>query len=213
MQRIQFRYAFGLVVVALILLAAACQSTRSDINGVAIWPRTQAQEISRAAGYLGVQVETENMVSVSQGGATLSTATIRSWRSTPATELPNGVNYAVAYLNSPGQRFPAGYYTLRAFANPHGVGQVEGRVQVIDATGRTVNEVPATIDISSMTVPPGADRFAPTIGIVGIPIAPQPNGPYCRWGNKICHCCGNGQLVCTGGLWEPNFSTAVAATP
>lgn len=195
---------FAMVVVAA-LMASGCHSTsRVGINGVAIWPRAQAEEIQKAGERLGVPVETENMLNLSQAGATLMTATARSWRATPATDLPRGVNYAVAYLDSPGQTFPAGYYTLRAFAEPRGIGTVPARIQVIDAGGRVATEVAGTIDVASLTVPPEAARIAPTIAVFPIPVQ---NGPSCRWGNKICHCCSNGQLVCTDRLWLPQLAT------
>ena len=176
--------------------------SRVGINGVAIWPRAQAEDIRKAGERLGVPVETENMVSFAQSGTTFTTATARAWRTTAATELPRRIDFAIAYLDSPGQRFAAGFYTLRAFAEPRGVGTVPGRIQVINAAGEVAGEVPATIDVRSLTVPPEAARTAPSIAIIGVPVTPA-HGPTCKYGNKICYCCTNGTLVCTDGLVGP----------
>jgi hypothetical protein len=193
----------AMLTVAALVASGCSTASRGGINGGAIWPRTQAEEIRKAGDRLGVPVETENMVSFAQSGTTFTTATARAWRTTAATELPRGINFAVAYLDSPGQRFSPGFYTLRAFAEPHGVGTVAGRIQVINAAGEVAGEVPATIDVRSLTVPPEAAITAPTIAVVGVPVPAAVDPTKCKYGNKICYCCTNGTLICTDGLVGP----------
>lgn len=192
----------AMIAVAALVASGCSSSSRGGGSTVIVWPRGQAEEIRKAGDRLGVPVETENMVSFAQSGTTFTTATARAWRTTAATELPRGINFAVAYLDSPGQRFSPGFYTLRAFAEPRGVGTVPGRIQVINAAGEVAGEVAAAIDVRSLTVPPAAATIAPTIAVIGFPV-PAPQGPTCKFGNKICYCCTNGTLICTDGLVGP----------
>lgn len=198
----RFRISHGLALITLAFVVTGCKTTGHKTS-TPTWPQAQAREIQAAAARLGVPVETENMINYSRGGTVFSTATARSWRSTPATELSRGVTFAVAYLDSPGQNIPAAYYSLRAFADPNGPGTYEGRIEVINASGTVVRQVPATIGVQSMTVPSGADRISPRIAVGTIPPAPEPLKCVDDATGRTCWCCTNGHLICTNGLVGP----------
>jgi hypothetical protein len=185
----------GSLIVAIVWIAAGCHTAGRGITPT--WPRVQAEAIRQAGERLGVAVETDNVATFSQGGATFTTATARSWRTSAATDLPGGVDFAVAYLDSPGQGFASGFYTLRAFAEPHEVGTVPGHIQVLNASRAVMVDVPATIDVRSMTLPPDAARSIPSISITQVPISTVKS---CDYKTQVCYCCTNGQVVCSPRL-------------
>jgi hypothetical protein len=191
------KFSSGITLFAVVfvgLLGNGCHTAR-PITSYSSWAQQQGEELRKAGERLGVPVETAGMLNFSQGRSTFSTATARSWRTTPATDLPGGVNFAVAWLDSPGQKFPAGYYALRAFAEPRELGMINGRIQILDASRVVVGEVPATFDIQSLTTPADAAQIAPTIFVDAV--HSSQNGPKCKFGNRTCWCCTNGVLVCS----------------
>ena len=188
-----------ILLLALLLLgtmtASGCKSggtapTPTD------WTREQARALRLAGEQLGVPVRAEGMVQFAQGGAVLFVAPAANLESIPATRYSNGVDLGASYLDLPGRiaapgeagvTVPKGYYKLRAFADDvRQVGKVGGHVQLIDASGRTVAELPADMEIRSLTLPPEA-ATQKTI--------PSVNSEQQRR-IIICFRCSNGVWVC-----------------
>src|SRR5690349_3270637 len=113
----------------------------------------QSKLILQAGKRLGVPVRTERMVHLAQGSVSWFAASVANLESTPATELPRGVNIGVAYFDLLGQKFPKDFYKIRAFANVKQVGRFEGKAQLINDQGAIVGELPATVEVKSMTLP------------------------------------------------------------
>lgn len=114
--------------------------------------RTQLLE---AAGQAGVAVNPDDILtSVSEGG-TVATTTITGYEDVPGSALPGGVNAGFIYLDAPGSGIPAGFYTLRASAQPEDlrVGAFPGRVELVSASGAVAANLPASIDAFSLEVP------------------------------------------------------------
>lgn len=171
--------------------------------------KVHTELLRQASERLGVPVRTERLVTVSQGGATFISAPAANLESVPATQLPQGVNVAVAYLDSPGQRYPAGFYTLRAVADARQPGTVEGRMQVVDANRQVAGEIPARYEIFSMTLPDRPERLITNVSFHSSRLA-----GHCNPATETCYCCTNGWIVCTSKIWEPFTQfTNVNATP
>jgi len=68
------------------------------------------------------------MVYLAQGNVSWFAASVANLESTPATELPRGVNIGVAYFDLLGQKFPRDFYKIRAFADAKQVGRLVGDV-------------------------------------------------------------------------------------
>lgn len=82
-------------------------------------------------------------------------------------------------------KIPKGDYTLKAFADPTGVGTVAARVELVDRQGAVAAEIPAQAEIHSMTVPEQA-RSARTFITVG-PVGPiEPIQIWFRCPNGVC---------------------------
>ena len=135
------------------LLFAIGLSGCSVSPGLNPTPNAQLLAASAAAG---VQVHDEEVFTLSRGTEAVTVAPIVGWENVPATALPNGVDFGFGYFATREPNVPAGYYRLRAFANPTGPGTVAGRVQLINRAGAVVAELPAEIEVHSMTVPPEA---------------------------------------------------------
>lgn len=200
---------FAATLIVLSLFALACNTTRptAPILGTAL-QHAQAAQIREAGQRLGVPVQLDRMTYVSQANAALLTAPVQGLENVPATALPNGVDVAVAYLDSPGQRYPAGYYRLRGVAQPREPGTVQGTLQVIDSGNTVVAELPARYDIVSMRVP---DR--PVTRFTDVIFASSRLAGHCAGGKETCYCCPNGWIVCTGGLLTPVTNVIEAAIP
>jgi hypothetical protein len=169
---------------------------------------TQTALLRAASERLGVPVRTERMVTVSQGGATLLTAPAANLEAVPATELPQGVDVAVAYLDSPRQPFPAGFYTLRGFADAREPGTVEGRMDVVDANRQVVGQLPARFEIFSMTLPDRPERLVTNVSFHSSRLA-----GHCNPATETCYCCTNGWIVCTSRIWQPFVNQTAVAVP
>jgi hypothetical protein len=140
------RFAIGFLSLSLLQFGLlGCRPSESES------PTEQLLGASKAAN---VQVHADEVFSISRGKQTFTAAPIVGWEQIPATALPNGVDIAYAYFAT--KEVPKGYYKLKAFANPTGVGTVDGKVQLIDQGGKVAAEIPAQVEIHSMTVPEGA---------------------------------------------------------
>lgn len=113
-------------------------------------PKDQLLEASKAAG---VNIHADEVFSVSRGSESFIGAPIAGWETIPATALPNGVDFGFAYFSTEEPRVPAGYYRLKGFADVRAVGTVKGRVQLLDRSNKVAAELPAEIQVHSMTVP------------------------------------------------------------
>jgi hypothetical protein len=169
------------------------------------WVKQGAEELRRHAERLGVPVRTEGMVQFSQLGVALLAAPATGLEAIPATRYPEGVDLGAAYLDLPGKvstrdgaplDIPGGFYRLRAVAaEAREVGKVGGRVQLVNAEGRVVAEVPADFEIRSLTVPPEAQTQRTVLALTAEPS---------RGGGErqrlivigICWLCPNGMWVC-----------------
>jgi hypothetical protein len=143
-------------------------------------------QLIAASKVAGIEVIEDEVLSVSRGQETFITAPIASWVHTPATELRNGINIAFVYVSAKEPHVPAGYYTIRAFADDIRVGKVAGRAQLIDRNGKVAAEIPAQVEIHSLTVPPNARTVFVTTG-------DGPDGQLRLW-----HRCDNGQCYLFG---------------
>ena len=110
-------------------------------------------QLLTASKAAGVNVHAEELFTVSRGSETVTTAPIVGWEKIPATDLAKGVDFAYGYFSTQEPRVPAGNYTLRATADVRAVGTVKGRVQFVDRQGNVAAEVPADIEVHSLTVP------------------------------------------------------------
>jgi hypothetical protein len=196
----------GLSLGAIALPATGCRSTTRGFDNASRWTAAQAELLRGAGERLGVPVRTEAMLNLAQGGASLSTAPAANFETIPATELPRGVTFAVATVDSPDQGVPKGTYALRAFAEPRQVGTVEGRVQLVDAGGRVAGELPARIEIESMSLPSVMSGVRTSIFLQHERLA-----GHCNLNYETCYCCENGYIVCVSKLFVPRLAAELAA--
>jgi hypothetical protein len=157
------------------------------------WQQEQADQIQQAGRRLGVPVRTTRMVHFAQNGATFLTAPAANLETIPATQLPRGIDLGVAYLDAPRQAIPTGYYRLRVFGRPRGVGTTDARLQWIGMNGRVAAEVPATVEVSSMTLPAQAAEGITDVTISTVAARPREG---CLYKVLVCHRCPNGQVTC-----------------
>ncbi|MBV8516412.1 MAG: hypothetical protein JO197_03315 [Acidobacteria bacterium] len=138
------------------LTGCSCSRTaapRTIADATRQWTSETEQMLRDEANRLGVPLQTTPMVHYAQWGAAFYTAPAAGLEKVAPADFSRGVNLGVAYVDSPGQSFPAGYYSLRAFADPRAPGDVDGRLQIIDTGGKVAAEVPATLTVESMQVP------------------------------------------------------------
>jgi hypothetical protein len=187
----------GILAVALCgVSASGCRS--GGLETSTKLAEAQSDLLRQAAARADVVIEEREIAHFNQAGATLSTAPVRGLENVPATELPGGIDLAFAYLDSPGQEFPAGFYRLRAVANVREVGTTPGRIDVVAADGRLAGTLPATFEVSSMRVP-NVD-FPRTTVIRRYPCSGSTPGK-CDHTAEICYCCTNGIVTCTPRLF------------
>jgi hypothetical protein len=179
------------------LIVATCTyGCRTD--GVA--GGSQARQLRQAGEQFGLPVRTEEMVQLAEGGTTMFLAPAASLDTIPATRYPAGVDLGIAYLDLPvsgerssGKALPKGFYKLRAIAfHAEKVGKVDGRIQLVDKQGRLAAELPAEVQILSLTLPPRSETRRTLISFGG--------GRCLNWVNtspvNVCVCCPNGVTVC-----------------
>jgi hypothetical protein len=199
------RLAHISVLVAILAVCTDGFGTSSGIEVVSASDTAeQAKLIHQAGERMKVPVRTERMVYVAQAGALLVSAPAANLEGIPATELPHGVNLGISYFDLPGQKIPKGYYKMRVLADVKQVGRIEGRVQIINAKGEIVAQLPATIEVKSMTVPKDSkpQLTSPTLCTGTACSIGAGNGtpsPGARlW---LCFSCTNGFIVCCQLPW------------
>lgn len=143
-------------------------------------PKDQLVDASKAAG---VNVNAEEVFSVSRDSESVIAAPIAGWEKIPATALAKGVDFGFAYFSTEEPRVPAGYYRLKAFADVTAVGTVKGRVQLLDRGGQVTAELPADVEVHSLTVP--AEAATQRSFVVGIP-RERRQGIWFRCPNGVC---------------------------
>jgi hypothetical protein len=198
-------------MLGVLLVAAACAW------GCTTGTYGQARQLREAGERLGLPVRSEGMVQFTEGGATMFLAPAVSLDAIPATRYPDGVDLGIAYLDLPpsarrasGGALPKGFYKLRGFAaSANQVGPVDGKIQLIDGKGRVVAELPASLQIRSLTVPPPSPGRQTLISLGGArcdDFGGFNNGPSGGSTSTVdvCVCCGNGVRICmnvfTGAL-------------
>jgi len=168
-------------VLALIFIAVVGCHTTTPPSA-----QSQADALRQAGERLGLPIRASSMASITSGGTTIITAPAANLETVPATELPRGINLAVAYLDGAAP-VPRGYYRLRAYADNVRLGTIPGRIELLDGTGRVVGEVLATVEVHSLTVPEEARRQVTQVSIRNREV----NCPI-----RVCYLCTNGHWVC-----------------
>jgi|GEM_PF-1884201 len=135
-----------LSLTLLIFVASGCSGRDSK-------PQNTGEQLLEASKSAGVQVNTEEVFTISRGAETVAVAPIAGWERVPATDLRKGTDVAFAYFSASEPKVPAGHYTLRAFADVNGVGTMPARIQLVDREGRVAGEIAAEVEVHSLTVP------------------------------------------------------------
>lgn len=197
MRRIARSAQVSLLILGSLAVVAYGQRTSSGIEaGSKKWTAAQSESIRQAGKRLGVPVRTERMVHFAQSGASWFAAAAAKLETTPATELTHGVNVGVAYFDLPGQKFPKGFYKMRVFADVKQVGRVEARGQIVNDKGEIVGELPATVDVKSMTLPERPmSRLTPVALCTGAACNIGGGTPPIV-GFWACYDCWNGMIIC-----------------
>ncbi|HEV7890330.1 MAG TPA: hypothetical protein VGP08_06810 [Pyrinomonadaceae bacterium] len=146
--RVTPRVAIGLLFLSLLQVGLPGCSKPKETN--------ISDRLLEASKDAGVQVNPEEVFSISRGAETVAVAPIAGWEQVPATDLRKGTNIGYAYFSTQEPKVPSGYYTLKAFADVDNVGTVAARVQLLDRSGKVAGEIPAEVEVHSLTVPPEA---------------------------------------------------------
>lgn len=109
----------------------------------------------KAAEESGVSIYPDQMASAAGDGASVTAATIQGYEQVPPANIAKGTDVGFIHLDAPGSGIPAGFYTLRASANPDDVrvGRFEASVDLVDGGGRVVGTLPAIAEASTLEVP------------------------------------------------------------
>jgi len=183
---------FSCLIVSLSEAQVAAQAKAESQNSMT----AQSKLILQAGKRLGVPVRTERMVHLAQGSVAWFAASAANLESTPATELPHGVNLGVAYFDLLDQKFPKDFYKIRAFANVNQTGRFEGRAQLINDKGAIVGELPAMVEVKSMTLPERAASGSTNLTVCTGAACNIGGGTPPAVGFWICFECSNGFTVC-----------------
>jgi len=168
------------VAVSILSLIMACSAHKAAPNA-----SQQLWEASKAAG---LEVSRDEIFAISRGDESFVTVPIAAWAQIPASQLQKGVNFAFSYFSTTVPNVPVGYYTLRVFADGSRLGTVAAKIQLIDQHGKVTAEIPAQVEIHSLTVPPNSrTTYVTTSG----EISTEPAGQSI-W---VWHRCSNGQCV------------------
>ncbi len=219
----KYREAVGALVVVAVLCAVPSYSQPPELGRLLdAHKRPIAQAMAKAAARAGVSVNLDSLTQGSGNGADVVIGSISGLEKIPATQLPDGVNTAFAYLDLPtgpgGAKpsVPAGYYTFRVSASQETVDEAlkasggvppdttspEGRpsvpgaeVELIDAQGNIVAVVPGRLAVFSPFVP--EDQISPRTLVEPIIGARYIN---------VWIVCPNGWAVCLQVSWIDFFT-------
>lgn len=147
-----------------------------------------SEDLIAASKAAGIEIRADEVFSISRGTESLVTAPTTAWAQIPATELPKGITFAFAHFSTTEPKVPPGYYALKAFADDIRVGTVEARIQLIDRAGKVAAELPAEMEIHSLTVPPDSRRsFVTTYDGAAANVQPGTSiGVWYRCSNGQC---------------------------
>jgi hypothetical protein len=154
-----------------------------------------------AAEERGIGIDSSSTLTLVNGKTSLVTAPVADFAQVPATELPKGVNAAFAYF-SERSGLAAGFYTLRVSAPDIRLGTIDGTVEFINGDGNVVAERRATIQVHSLTVPPG---LAPRVQIVNSTVLGEFGGKDVQ-ARQVWILCSNGQWICFDDFEESSES-------
>jgi hypothetical protein len=105
--------------------------------------------LEKAAATSKMRINSAEMITMMRAKSTLVMAPLSDFDTSPATELPKGVDSVFAYVDSPDRGIPAGFYTLRVTADPTTVGEIDGTVEYVDLRGRVIRKAAAHVDVHS----------------------------------------------------------------
>jgi len=194
----------GLLALALLAAVGAGGCAMGGAKPAAGGPRKlEAGDLREAGQRLGVPIRPAGMLHLSQGRATLSAAPAANLETIDPPRYASGVDLGVAYLDLPGKvdvggasrvPIPQGFYKLRAFADDvRQVGKTGGHVDLLNAQGRTVAQLPAEVEIRSLELPPEA-ATEPTV--LTIRTEHTGTGSDTAYVVVFCFQCSNGAWVC-----------------
>jgi hypothetical protein len=181
-----------LVVVVLIVsclvasfLFAGSLTGRRNIN-----PPLQRMLVE-AGRDAGAEINTAEIYSLVRNHSAMVVAPLRGYENVEARSLPQGVDVAFGYFQSATNQLPAGFYKLRASAQNVRLGKITGTVQFIAQDGSVALEVPARMEVRSLTLPPRPLKkrtFVETDVVM--------SGPYTKAATDVWFICSNGLIIC-----------------
>jgi len=172
-----------------VLSAAAAGIVLIVFSGCCKRAPTPTEELIAASKAAGIEIRADEVFAISRGTESLVTAPTTAWAQIPATELPKGVTFAFAHFSTIEPKVAPGYYALKAFADDIRVGTVAARVQLLDRAGKVAAEIPAEMEIHSLTVPADSRSSFVTTS-TGAAADVQPGNSTAVW-----YRCSNGQCI------------------
>ena len=139
----------------------------------------------------GVAINPAETYSVVRSRSSFVLAPIRGYENVEAISLPQGVDVAFGYFQSATNRIPAGFYKLRASAPDVRLGKITGTLQFIAQDGSVALEVPARMDVRSLTLPERPLTKRTFIESVVVMSALTRNRQRMSW-----IICSNGLIIC-----------------
>ncbi|MEM8963614.1 MAG: hypothetical protein AAGD38_19180 [Acidobacteriota bacterium] len=149
-------------IAAAILLVAAFPGRQAAEAPNVDW----GKRLTEAANQAGVAVQTDQMFTMERDGVRFTGGVIDGFETTPATDLPGGIDYAFGYLSVPDAGIQEDFYTFRVSTpgQPR-LGDNTGTVELIDRNGNIAHRFESAIEVSSLTVP--ANPAAPQSVMTG----------------------------------------------
>jgi hypothetical protein len=136
-------------------LVFVLMATLAFFAGSATAQTVDREQMVQAAEKASVAIYPDQMSSASNDEASVTAATLRGYEQVPPAALARGTDVGFIHLDAPRSGIPAGFYRLRASADPSEVrvGEFGVDVDLIDGSGKVVATVPGRADASSLTVP------------------------------------------------------------